>query len=103
MIGYYVHHQGNGHLTRAATIARHLGTGLVTGLSSRPRPLEWDGPWVTLPRDDVSPVGDAADPTAHAALHWAPLAHSGLRERMAMLADWVRTVAPRLVVVDVSV
>ena len=56
-----------------------------------------------LPRDDVPPAGDGADPTAQGALHWAPLAHHGLRERMAELAAWVRAAAPRLMVVDVSV
>ena len=103
MIGYYIHHQGDGHVTRAATIARRLGAEPVTGLSPRPRPDGWDGPWITLPRDDVPAVGDATDPTAHGALHWAPLAHAGLRARMAELAAWVRAAAPRLMVVDVSV
>ena len=43
------------------------------------------------------------DPTAGGALHWAPLDHPGLRERMAQIAAWVATHAPRLMVVDVSV
>jgi hypothetical protein len=103
MIGYYVHHRGEGHLTRAASIAEQLGSERVTGLSSRPRPRAWAGPWVQLARDDVPPVGDAADPAAGGALHWAPLAHRGLRERMAQVAAWIRAAAPRLVVVDVSV
>ena len=42
-------------------------------------------------------------PTAGGALHWAPSGHPGLRERMAQIAAWVATHAPRLVVVDVSV
>src|SRR4051795_6256529 len=102
MIGYYVHHHGEGHCTRAAAIADHLGSEPVTGLSSRPRPDGWRGPWLELARDDDPPVADV-DPTARGALHWAPRAHPGLRERMAQIAAWVATHAPRLMVIDVSV
>lgn len=102
MIGYYVHHRGEGHATRAASIAAHLGEGRVTGLSSRPRPDGWGGEWVQLARDDGPGRGDA-EPTAGGVLHWAPLGHAGLRARMAQLAGWVQVAAPELVIVDVSV
>ncbi len=101
MIGYYVHHRGDGHVTRAASIAAHLGAGRVTGLSSRPRPAGWAGEWIELADDGDD--GDAAEPTAGGALHWAPLHHPGLRERMGRIAAWARDAAPALVVVDVSV
>ena len=101
MIGYYVHHQGDGHVTRARAIAAQLGDEVVAGLSSRPRPDDWAGPWLQLARDDNrEPVGDV---TAGGALHWAPAGHAGLRERMAQLAAWIVTYTPRLLVVDVSV
>jgi hypothetical protein len=103
VIGYYVHHRGNGHVTRAAVIADRLRGETVTGLSSRPRPGAWRGPWLELASDDDPPAAEDADPTAGGALHWAPSGHPGLRERMAQLAAWVATHAPRLVVVDVSV
>ena len=103
MIGYYVHHQGEGHVTRAAAIAAHLHGTQVTGLSSRTRPDGWAGPWVRLERDDAPAPGDGADPAAGGVLHWAPLAHAGLRARMAQIAAWVAATAPRLVIVDVSV
>jgi hypothetical protein len=103
VIGYYVHHQGDGHVIRAAAIADRLRGETVTGLSSRPRPDAWRGPWLQLARDDDPPAPGGADPTAAGALHWAPSGHPGLRERMAQLAAWVATHAPRLVVVDVSV
>jgi hypothetical protein len=103
MIGYYVHHQGEGHVTRAAAIAHRLGDEPVTGLSSRPRPDEWAGPWVHLARDDDPPASETCDPTAGGALHWSPPRHPGLRERMAQIAAWVATHDPRLMVVDVSV
>jgi hypothetical protein len=103
MIGYYIHHQGDGHVTRAAAIARRLGDETVTGLSSRERPDEWTGPWLHLARDDDPPVSETCEPTAGGALHWAPVGHPGLRDRMAQIAAWVATHEPRLMVVDVSV
>lgn len=101
MIGYYIHHHGRGHLTRAETIARELREPVVA-LSSLP--ITDVGVFesiVRLPRDDDGSPG--LDPTAHERLHWAPRHHVGLRTRMGVLADWVCTAAPRAVVVDVSV
>ena len=103
MIGYYVHHQGDGHVTRAAAIANRLGGEPVIGLSSRPRPDDWAGAWLQLARDDAPVARTDADPTAGGALHWAPSGHPGLRERMAQIAAWAATHAPRVVIVDVSV
>lgn len=102
MIGYYVHHQGDGHATRAMSIAQHLA-GEVTALSSRPAPTVWTGPWIPLARDDVPAVAKTMDPTAGGSLHWAPPGHPGLRERMAQIAAWVQRSTPQLMVVDVSV
>ncbi len=101
MIGYYAHHMGAGHVTQALAIARHLRTPL-TILSSREPPPDWDGPWLTLPRDDDAdePPQDA---TAGGTLHWAPARHPGLRRRMAALAAWIERARPRLIVSDVSV
>lgn len=97
MIGYYVHHHGAGHITRARQVARHLMSP-VTGFSSLPRPDAWPGEWVLLP-DDVpdTPI----DPTAGGVLHWAPLHHDGYAERMAALSANMRGLD--LMVVDVSV
>ena len=50
VIGYYVHHQGRGHLHRALAIAAHAGTA-ITGLSSCPRPAGWPGDWIELADD----------------------------------------------------
>ncbi len=102
MIGYYVHHVGQGHLRRLVAVAAHLRTP-VTGLSSLPAPPAWSGEWVLLPRDDEPVPAPGADVTAHGRLHWAPLGHPGLRSRMATVADWVERTAPALVVADVSV
>ncbi|MFD3335383.1 glycosyltransferase [Streptomyces sp. NPDC058700] len=107
MIGYYVHHQGRGHLHRARCVAHRTRTPL-TGLSSLPRPADWPGEWIPLPLD-TGPVTDGpagtatADPTAHGRLHWVPRHHAGLRSRMAAVADWIDRTAPALLVSDVSV
>lgn len=102
MIGYYVHHHGSGHLTRARLLAAALGRP-VTGLSSLPRPAGWTGPWVELPHDAVPPPRPGVDVDAGGVLHWAPTAHEGYVARMAMISRWVAQAKPDLVVVDVSV
>lgn len=93
MIGYYVHHQGRGHLNRATAILEHVRTP-ATILSSLP------GPWTPLPMDDDEPI---TDPTPGGRLHWAPRHHDGLRDRMAAIAAWIAAARPSLMVVDVSV
>lgn len=100
MIGWYVHHHGRGHVHRAATIAARLRTPVV-GLSTLPAPDGWPGEWVRLPADadGSAPV----DPTARGVLHWAPLHHPGLRDRMALVSRVLARPELRLVVVDVSV
>ena len=105
MIGWYVHHQGRGHLHRAQTVAAvlHARSGVeVTGLSTLAQPADWPGPWVQLPPDDAHP-GDPGDPTAGGALHWVPLGNPGIADRAAALSAWLAREQPALVVVDVSV
>ncbi|MEU3373188.1 glycosyltransferase [Streptomyces sp. NPDC006660] len=99
MIGYYVHHQGRGHLHRARCVVAHVEQP-VTVLSSLPRPSTWRGPWITLPPDTTD---DPVDPTARGRLHWVPLRHPGHRERMGIIAEWIRAENPALFVSDVSV
>jgi hypothetical protein len=100
MIGYYVHHQGNGHLARATAVARAMEEE-VTALSSLPRPADWPGEWIGLPPDDD--VAAPRDPEAEGRLHWVPLGSPGLRERTALISGWISSARPRAVVVDVSV
>jgi UDP-N-acetylglucosamine--N-acetylmuramyl-(pentapeptide) pyrophosphoryl-undecaprenol N-acetylglucosamine transferase len=101
VIGYYVHHHGLGHLTRARSIA--AATALpVTALTSLPPGPGPFADWVALPRDDAA--GDRGDdPEAGGALHWAPLGSAGYAARMTRLVDWVRDARPAAVVVDASV
>lgn len=101
MIGYYIHHHGMGHLRRALAITAELPPGSVTGLSSLPRPAEWDGPWIRLERDDTAVQPQTVD--ANGYLHWVPRDDAGLRERMAALSAWIRDTAPAALVADVSV
>jgi hypothetical protein len=105
VIGYYVHHQGRGHLHRAVSIAAALaevpGAPTVAGLSSLPKPAGWSGPWIHLDRDDASST--PIDSTASGRLHWVPEGDAGLRGRMAAIAGWIGEANPSLMVVDVSV
>jgi hypothetical protein len=100
MIGYYVHHQGRGHLHRAQTLATELGEEVV-GLSSLPPPEGWRDRWVRLERDDAGAA--PIDPTARGRLHWTPVGDIGLSRRMRRISEWLDENAPRLLVVDVSV
>lgn len=99
MIGYYVHHHGRGHLSRASAIAAALKTEM-TGLSSLSAPADWSGPWIELPRDDSD---DPLLPDANGRLHWAPIQSDGLRERMSTISRWIALARPQAIVVDVSV
>ncbi|QCQ91423.1 glycosyltransferase [Rhodococcus sp. SGAir0479] len=101
MIGYYVHHHGRGHLTRARTITRHLDTPVVALTSLELADSEPFDAVVTLERDDAS--RDPRNPTAGGALHWVPLQDPGLRSRMAAVAEWIRVARPQAMIVDVSV
>jgi len=100
MIGYYIHHQGRGHLHRALAISVEMDEP-VTGLSSLERPDEWRGEWVQLARDDEG--DNPAETTAGGVLHWAPLHDAGLAGRMTAISEWIGRSHPRAVVVDVSV
>jgi hypothetical protein len=100
MIGYYVHHVGRGHLHQALAITG-ASSEQFTVLSSLDRPEGYQGPWVQLPRDDAADL--PTDATAFGQLHWAPLHDIGLRERMALIAEWIQQARPAAMVVDVSV
>ncbi|MGV8873764.1 MAG: glycosyltransferase [Rhodococcus sp. (in: high G+C Gram-positive bacteria)] len=104
MIGYYAHHHGVGHITRADAIARAMGEPM-TVLSSRTRPeTHAAAEWISLPLDvDESTNAVAQNSSAGGVLHWAPHDVDGLTERMAIIAQWVAREKPAAVVVDVSV
>lgn len=100
MIGYYIHHHGGGHLSRATAIAESLDQH-VWGLSSLAPPPAWPGDWLQLARDDEGAA--PRDPTAGGRLHWAPLLDRGLAARWHQMSCWIATHHPEALVVDVSV
>lgn len=100
MIGYYVHHQGSGHLRRMQAVQAEIRDEVVV-LSSLPRPPGHTGEWVELERDDLAE--EPVDVDAHGALHWVPRHDAGLRRRAAQLVGWIDRARPRALVVDVSV
>ncbi|MBC2677368.1 hypothetical protein [Pseudomonas baltica] len=99
-VGYYVHHHGSGHGMRALAIARHMDCD-VTLIGSRLPDADYSSTIkaLQLPGDTAPGMHVESFP----ALHYAPLAVDGLRERMGLLADWMRSAWPCLLVVDVSV
>lgn len=99
MIGYYVHHVGQGHAHRAAAIADVLPEP-VTALSSLSRPNFWTQGWLELPTDEEPAP---RDPTASSVLHWVPHRSAGLSHRMAALARWIDDNQPAVFVSDLSV
>jgi hypothetical protein len=105
MIGYYVHHQGRGHLHRALCLSEHLRepVTILTSLPCSHDQLRGGSivDWIPLARDDDPPPHE--DPTANGVLHWAPPHHPGLRARSGAIAAWIERSAPTLMVIDVSV
>ena len=106
LIGYYVHHQGDGHRQRALEIASAAPERFVllgTGLTGRTPGV------ASVDLDDDRPDADDAfsgrdDALARPdALHYAPYHHPGVRARAARFADWIARTSPALVVIDVSV
>ena len=85
MIGYYIHHHGLGHLSRATSICAqlHLPVTALTSLNvPDPHPF---AAVLKLPRDDEGTL--VADPTAYGAFHWAPHHDAGLMDRMRLIDD----------------
>jgi len=109
-IGWYAHHHGAGHRTRARVVGAELvARGLsvtVLGSGLDAEVLATDGlGCVDLPLDHpVAPGEDDSEveATARGLLHWAPLRQEGLRARMARISAWLEAEQPSLLVVDVS-
>jgi Glycosyltransferase family 28 C-terminal domain len=105
LIGYYVHHHGDGHRQRALALAQCSPSRIVmlgTGLAGRTNKL----PFIDLPDDRMAGGAfDGFDDTSSRpqALHYAPLDHPGVRSRMGLIARWIAEARPALMIVDVSV
>jgi hypothetical protein len=98
-IGYYVHHHGAGHLTRARII-RDATTLPVTLLGSG---VGREGIALADDRLDDGFAGEDHAGARPQALHYAPLDHAGIRSRVARIARWIEHARPALMIVDVSV
>lgn len=98
-VGYYVHHHGAGHGARALRIAQALRVPVTLIGSQLPSDLPAGVQGLTLPGDTAAGMRVEQ----FSVLHYAPLAVDGLRQRMAMLAQWCDQHWPCLLVVDVSV
>lgn len=110
-IGWYVHHQGAGHLQRARAVAAHLHRpctviGTLAGFDTAGLDildLPDDRPLNDGDDDGAGFSGQDGEAERPETFHYAPLRHPGLRVRMARIAAWVERTDPALVVVDVSV
>jgi len=98
-VGYYVHHHGAGHATRALRIAQALRVPVTLIGSQLPEAIVPGIELLPLPGD----TAEGMQVERFDALHYAPLAVDGLRQRMAMLAQWLHAHWPCVLVVDVSV
>ena len=103
MIGFYVHHHGRGHLTRTASVLRHLATPATVLTSADPDGLDLGGAeLVRLPLDTAPPPPEAARLPTPDAFHFAPVGVAGLRSRMGQIAAWAARPEAGLLVADVS-
>lgn len=109
-VGWYVHHHGAGHRTRATVVGAELvGRGVdVTLLGSdldregaRSRSLRTVLLAMDAPLHEGASESDC-DVTVRGTMHWAPLSHSGFQERMTTIARWIQVEEPDVFVVDVS-
>lgn len=102
-IGYYVHHHGAGHRTRASAIANHAD-GRITLIGTRLAGQTGEHAYVDIPDDRLDQVFDGRDGSAErpSALHYAPLDHDGIRRRVSAITHWIAEQRPALMIVDVS-
>ena len=108
-IGYFVHHQGRGHVQRAAAIAEALVRHRpVTLFCARPDLFEMLPAGVELVElpSLFEPTGDEAPCMASvpspATTHCAPLGWPSIREATAIITNWFAKAKPALFVTDVS-
>lgn len=105
-IGYYVHHQGDGHRQRALKIAAAAPERFVllgTGLKGRTEDIACVDLDDDRPHEEDRFSGCDEAPVRPDALHYAPYHHAGVRARTARFAHWISDARPALVVIDVSV
>lgn len=105
-IGYYVHHQGDGHRQRALEIAAAAPERFVllgTGLKGRTGDIACVDLEDDRPHKEDRFSGQDEAPVRPQALHYAPYHHAGVQARTTRFAQWIRDAKPALMVIDVSV
>lgn len=98
-LGWYVHHHGSGHATRARCVLGHLDD--VTVLTSLVE--TWPVDVVPLPMDVPAGGSDGPRSTPQGRLHHVPVGVSDVTSRAATVVRWLEDVRPDAVVVDASV
>ncbi|EAP98138.1 hypothetical protein JNB_14278 [Janibacter sp. HTCC2649] len=109
-VGWYVHHHGAGHRTRAAVVGAELvnrGADVTLLGSDLDRQGAHDRSLHTVLLAMDAPLAEGAtesdcDVTVRGTMHWAPLWHNGFQERMTTIARWIQVEEPDVFVVDVS-
>jgi len=108
-IGYFVHHQGRGHVERCAAIVAALPIDRpVTVFCARPDALPALGVGVEVVETPslFEPTGAEAAGMDHVplpdTLHCAPLGWPGIRTAMRRMVEWFDRADPALMVCDVS-
>lgn len=109
-VGWYVHHHGAGHRTRATVVGAELvqrgaDVTLLGSVLDREGARDRSLRTVLLALDSPLPAGTDethSDVTVGGTMHWAPLWHSGFQERMTTIARWIQVEEPDVFVVDVS-
>ncbi len=101
-VGFYVHHHGLGHLTRAGAVLAHLRSRATVLTSADASCVDLSGAGVLpLPLDTDAGEGTLPGPPLRG-LHYAPVGSRGLQERTVRIAAWAAARRPDLLVVDVS-
>ncbi|MEO0671358.1 MAG: glycosyltransferase [Pseudomonadota bacterium] len=107
-IGFFVHHQGRGHIRRAEAILAHLGDRPITIMTADPDAIS------TIADDRVqiialpNAIGDPSlspalhDQTTPDVFHCVPLGSERLRENAGLIARFFADANPSLFFVDVS-
>lgn len=106
-IGFFVHHQGHGHVRRASALIERLSSRPVTVFCAQPDLFSIrrsDVSLVALPDFHCQPPAtpQLLDQPSCTALDCAPLGVKALRHGMGLMAHWFREADPALLVIDVS-
>jgi UDP-N-acetylglucosamine--N-acetylmuramyl-(pentapeptide) pyrophosphoryl-undecaprenol N-acetylglucosamine transferase len=103
-IGYYIHHEGSGHLQRAQALGPYLQECDVTFFSSHShiKDLKKFGNIVELPGDEDIPYHPIEKLNPIREHLYSPFYSEGLVKRFSLILSWILQERPNLFHVDVS-